>query len=109
MKLCDHSTTHLSYILMNSVTAQLIETNSVGEWFRTRLHGERDTNISLAEPLTIHGADADSPVVGIVTGQLRNVRGHITFSNILTIIVNVADKVTEVIKLGNYKLILESL
>lgn len=65
-------------------------------------------NISDGEPLTINRADCDSPVVGIHSSKLWNVRGDFAVGVALALPVNLFDVLGKTEKVGNNKLMTES-
>ena len=58
--------------------AQVLQTEAVGEGLADGLEGEGGVDIAQGEPLAVHGADGDSPVLVTVLGQLGNVGGNIS-------------------------------
>ena len=60
------------------LVAQVLETEAVGEGLADGLEGEGGVDVPQGEPLAVHGADGDSPVLVTVLGQLRDVGSHIT-------------------------------
>ena len=69
--------------LMDMLVAQVLETEAVGEGLADRLEGEGSVDVAQGEPLAVHGADGDSPVLVTVLGQLGNVGSHVTFIVVL--------------------------
>ena len=63
--------------------AQVLETEAIGEGLADWLESEGGVDISQGEPLAIHSADRDSPVLVTVLGQLGDVGGHISLIIVL--------------------------
>ena len=61
------------------------------------------------QPLSIHSAYRDPPVVGIISSELRYVGGNIASSDVSTLFIDPVNRCTELIKLWKNELILESL
>ena len=58
--------------------AQVLQTEAVGEGLADGLEGEGGVDIAQGEPLAVHGADGDCPVLVTVLGQLGDVGGNIS-------------------------------
>ena len=65
------------------LVAQVLETEAVGEGLADGLEGEGGVDVPQGEPLAVHGADGDSPVLVTVLGQLRDVGSHISLIVVL--------------------------
>ena len=66
-------------------------------------------NITFVVSLAIHSDNADPPGIWAVGGQLGDVGGHAARPDVHAVLVDAGDVAAKVTKLGNYKLILESL
>ena len=60
------------------LVAEVLETESVGEGLADGLEGEGGVDVAQGEPLAVHGADGDGPVLVTVLGQLGDVGSHVT-------------------------------
>ena len=60
------------------LVAEVLETEAVGEGLADGLEGEGGVDVPEGEPLAIHRADGDGPVLVTVLGQLGDVGSHVT-------------------------------
>ena len=60
------------------LVAEVLETEAVGEGLADGLEGEGGVDVAQGEPLAVHGADGDGPVLVTVLSQLGDVGSHVT-------------------------------
>jgi len=99
----------LAHIRVHHLGSQLLQGNGIGEGLAATLEGEGHLHIADGEALAINGADTQTPGVGIIARQLRNIVGQLAQSVRLAAVVDVLDVLDETRKVGDHKLLPEGL